>query len=359
MQIGLVGMPFAGKTTFFNLLTGAEKETGLAGAGEVHSGSAAVPDRRLDYLWELYRPRRQVNAQIQFKDIPGALSESGRAGRMARLLEEVRGADVLVQVVRAFRSGEVSAAAGDPAPYRELRDFRAELFLADMAAVENRLNRLSEARKPPRDADRQAAVLERVLKALEKERSPALLSLGAEEQEALGGQSFLTDKPVIIAVNLDEDQLAAGEYPDREKMREYAAGAEAPVLEISARVELEISRLSPEERAEFMAGYGLDEPGIGRLAQSAYRRLGLISFFTTGDDEVRAWTIREGTPARQAAGKVHSDMERGFIRAEVYHFSDLQAQGGPARAREKGLFRLEGKDYVVRDGDIITFRFNV
>ncbi len=355
MQIGLVGMPFTGKTTLFNLLTGSEQETGFSGTGEVHTGSAVVPDRRLAYLEELYRPERTVYARIQFKDIPGVLSEGGRAGRMARLLEEVRGADALVQVVRAF----CSEAAGEPRPYRELRDFRTELYLADLATVENRIARLREARKTPHDAQRQIAALERVREALEEERPPASLPLSPENREALGGQSFLTDKPLLVVINLDENQLAAGGYPDREKIREHAAGAGAPLLEICALVELEIGRLDPKERDDFMAGYGLEEPGLALLARSAYRRLGLLSFFTVGDDEVRAWTIREGTAARRAAGKVHSDMERGFIRAEVFPFDALREQGGTARVREKGLFRLEGKDYLVQDGDVITFRFNV
>lgn len=355
LQIGLVGMPFAGKTTLFNLLTGSERETGFSGVGETHTGNAVLSDRRLDYLEELYRTGRIVYAQIQFKDIPGIRSTGGRARHMGRLLEEVRGADALVQVVRVFPS----EATGEPRPYRELRDFQTDLFLADLATVENRLARLREARKPPQDAPRQIAVLERVLEGLEGERSPASLSFSPEEQEALGGHVFLVDKPLLIAVNLDEKQLAAGDYPDREKIKEYAAGLQAPVLEISALVELEISRLELEERDPFMAGYGLEEPGLVRLARSAYQRLGLISFFTIGDNEVRAWTIREGTVARRAAGKVHSDMERGFIRAEVFPFAALREQGSPARVREKGFFRLEGKDYPVQDGDVITFRFNV
>lgn len=359
MLIGLAGLPLAGKTTFFNLLTGANRETGLAGEKEVYTGSAGVPDERVDYLGELYRPRRIVYTQIQLKDIPGVRSGGGKAGRISRLLEEVRPADALLQVVRAFREETVAQIAGVPDPYAELRDFRAELFLADLAAVENRLARLKESRKPPKDAERQEAVLRKVLQALESESLLSTLAISQDEQELLGGQSFLSEKPLLIAVNLDEEQLLAGEYPGQEKLREYAALAGAPVLEICARLELEISRLSPGERAEFMAGYGLSEPGVARLARAAYKRLGLSSFFTVGDDEVRAWTVEQGTVARKAAGKVHSDMERGFIRAEVVGFGDLKHLGGAARAREKGLYRLEGKDYPVCDGDVITFRFNV
>jgi GTP-binding protein YchF len=359
LQIGLVGLPLAGKTTFFNLLTGANCETGFTGAGEVHLGSAIVPDARIDFLSGLYKPRKTIYAQIQFKDIPGVRSDEGASNLAVKLLDEVRGADALVQVVRAFNSDEVSSVAGEPNPFRELSDFAAELLLADMGAIENRINRMKNTRKLPKEAPAQLAVLERLLAALENEQPVSSVELTEAEQEIMVGQSFLTEKPLILAVNIDEAQLAAGDYPDRDRVRAFASERGIPVIEICAQTEMEISQLPPEDRADFMADLGLTESGVGRLAQAAYERLGLISFFTVGDDEVRAWTIRRGTIAKKAAGKVHSDIERGFIRAEVFRYDDIFELGSQVKIKEKGLFRLEGKEYVVKDGDIINFRFNV
>ncbi len=358
MQIGLVGLPLSGKTTFFNLLTGLRQETGTGGKGEAHLGSAEVPDPRLDYLTRLYRPQKQVKARIQFKDIPGVRFDQG-ASLAAKTWEEVRSADVLVQVVRSFRDDLVSSVAGEPSPFGEINDLASELLLADMAAVESRMERITGARKPPKEAGFQLEVLKKILAALENEKPAGSVQLTREEGEVISGYGFLSDKPLIIAVNLDQDQFVSRSYPEREKVLAYTAGRNLPVIEACALIEAEISELPPEDRPEFLADLGIEEPGISRLARAAYERLGLISFFTVGEDEVRAWPIRRGTTARQAAGKVHTDIERGFIRAETVSYDDLSALGSAARAREKGLFRLEGKEYPVRDGDIINFRFNI
>ena len=358
MQIGLVGLPLTGKTTFFNLLTGAEMETGLSVRREIYTGSAELPDNRLDFLTGLYKPKKTVYAQIQIKDIPGVHrgESTGAAGRM---LEEVRAADALVQVVRAFQDNTVTAVSGEPDPYGELTDFTTELALADLISVENRLSRLRDTRKPPADAPTRIVLLERILLALENGQRVGELELTPPEKNLLLEQNLLTEKPLIIAVNVDETQLSAGDYPGRERLYIFAAEHHIPVLEVCARIEMEINQLSPEERDEFMQDLGLAESGITRLARAAYKLLGLISFFTVGGDEVRAWTIHQGTEAKQAAGKVHSDMERGFIRAEVFHYDDLQNYGNAAAVKDKGLFRLEGKEYMVKDGDIINFRFNI
>jgi len=358
VQIGLVGLPLAGKTTFFNLLTGLQQETGLTGKGTVHLGSAAVPDPRLDYLFQLYKPAKKVNARIQFKDIPGVRFDQGTS-LAAKIWEEVRGADALVQVVRAFRNRLVSSAAGEPNPFKEINDFASELLLADMVSIENRLERIKQAPKPPKNAEFQVAVLEKILTALEDEQPAGSVPLDQEERQVIAGHNFFSEKPLIIAVNLDQDQFASGNYPEREKLLDYASRFNLPVIEACALIEAEISELHPEDRPEFLADPGINEPGISRLARVVYEHLGLISFFTVGEDEVRAWSIHRGTAAKQAAGKVHTDMERGFIRAEIVHFNDLFTLGSVAKAREKGLFRLEGKDYQVQDGDIINFRFNV
>ncbi|MBS3942909.1 MAG: redox-regulated ATPase YchF [Dethiobacter sp.] len=359
MQIGLVGLPRAGKTTFFNLLTDFNLPTVYNPAAEPHAGSATVPDQRVDFLAALYKPRKIVHARIAFTDIPGArINESG--ARAALLLNEVRVADLLVQVVRAFpcSDGGVSLPAG-PQPHRDLLDYATELILADMDAVEKRIERIKNRPKIKKDDLGQLAVLERLLKALEQEQPLSDIKLAPNEQEYLAGQAFLSNKPLIAAINIDEDQFAAGDYRERDQVIAYAQRHEIPLIEICAQAEMEIGRLSPEDRAQFMAELGSVETGLERLVRSAYERLGLLSFFTVGDDEVRAWTVRCGVTARQAAGKIHSDIERGFIRAEVFHFDDLCRLGSAAKVREAGLFRLEGKDYLVRDGDIISIRFNV
>ncbi|MGC7846169.1 redox-regulated ATPase YchF [Desulforudis sp. 1088] len=358
MLIGLVGLPLAGKTTLFNLLTGSDLPTGPFSGGGVNTGMADVPDRRIDYLSSLYKPRKTVYARIQFKDIPGVQSGAG-PGAAGKFLEEVRTADLLVQVVRAFASDEVPHISGTVDPMRDVADFQTELLLADMGVIERRIERIKGGKKPPKTAAVELDVLQRYLAALEAERPVSSVELSEEEAEVMTVYNFLTEKPVILAVNLDEEQLRSGTYPRRDELKAYAGERGFPVVEVSAQVEKEINELLPEDRAEFMADLGLSESGLARLARVAYDYLGLISFFTVGEDEVRAWTIRKGTAARRAAGKVHSDIERGFIRAEVFHYDDLYELGSPAKVKEKGLFRLEGKEYVVKDGDIINFRFNV
>jgi len=358
LEIGLVGLPLTGKTTFFNLLTGMGQETGLSKKRDVYTAIANVPDERIDYLARLYKPQKTIYAQVQIKEIPGVHPGDG-AGMPNKYLEEARKADLLAQVVRAFHDDIVSNIAGEPDPYRELADFAADLVLADMISIEKQLVRLKELRKPSCNTPLQIAVLRRILHALENEQRVSDLKLTQEERLHLAGHNFFTEKPLVIAINMDEKQFAAGMYKNRDKILEFAANHQIPLLEICARMEMEISRLPLEERDEFMYALGLSESGICRLARTAYDLLGVVSFFTVGADEVRAWTIRKGTIAKKAAGKVHSDIERGFIRAEVFHFEDLKNLGSVATVREKGLFRLEGKEYAVKDGDIINFRFNV
>lgn len=360
MQIGLVGLPQSGKTTFFNLLTGTDAPTGFAATGGILHGSARVPDARIDFLSDIYRPRKTVYARIDFKDIPGAHREEG-AARAAKLLDEARGADALVQVIHAFsvNGTAISTLESGPAPYRELLDFFSELILADLDAVERRLNRLKDSPRMKKDAAGEIALLERLQEVLEQEHPVGGVTLSKAEQQLLAGQIFLSEKPLIAALNLDEQQLEARDYPERSRIEEYTRDRGIPVIEICARMEMEISKLPPADREAFLAELGLKESGLDRLARTAYGRLGLISFFTVGEDEVRAWTVRRGATARQAAGKVHSDIERGFIRAEIFHYDDIAQLGSAAKVREAGLFRLEGKDYPVQDGDIINFRFNV
>lgn len=360
MKLGLVGLPASGKTTIFNLLTGADEATDVFGGGrpEARIGMALVPDRRIDRLAALYRPRRTVHAQIECLDLPGLSTGASREGRN-QFLSAARNVDALVQVVRAFRNDQVPHVLGEIDPGRDLELLQTELFLADLGVVEKRIERLRTGKKPSKENQLELAALEKILPVLEGEGRVADAPLTAEERDQLRGFAFLTERPVLVVVNLDEEQFRAGHHPGEDRVRAYAARSRMPVLPLSARIELEIDRLAPEDRAEFLSDLGADQSGIDRLARAAYDLLGLISFFTVGEDEVKAWTIARGTNARHAAGKIHSDIERGFIRAEVVKYRDLEELGSMAKVREKGLFHLEGKEYIVQDGDIINFRFNV
>lgn len=358
MQIGLVGMPNSGKTTLFELLTGSKLASGSGNNGEAHLGSAIVPDNRIGLLSSLYKPRKITYARINFKDIPGVRMDDSK-NRASRLLDEVRSADALVQVVRAFNSEVANQVAGNPDPYSELVNYGADLILADIDILEKRIARIENTKKPRKEDSEQIALLEKLLHTLESEKLINSLGLTAREKELLAGQSFLSEKPLFIVINIDESQLRAGSYPDKKKIAEYTAQKGLPLIEVCAQAEYEISTLAPDEQLEFMQDLGLKESGLGKLARMAYKRLSMISFFTVGDDEVKAWTLSKGAIARQAAGRIHTDIERGFIRAEVFHYDRLEEMGSASGVREAGHFRLEGKEYTVTDGDIISFRFNV
>ena len=359
VQIGLVGMPGSGKTTLFNLLSGNLLPAGRSGGDEVHTGSAVVPDRRIDFLASIYNPRKTTYARIEFKDIPGVSMSDSRA-RASRLLDEVRSADALVQVLRIFNAAAVEAACGPPDPYRDLTSYSIELLLADIDVLEKKIARLEESPKVKKEtAAAQVTVYKKLLEALENEQPVSSVELDDIEKQLLAGQNFLSEKPLFLVANIDESQLRENSYPDREKIAAYAAGKSMPLIEICSQVEMEINCLQPEERQEFLDDLDLEDSGLGKLARMAYERLNLISFFTVGEDEVRAWTVKKGATARQAASKIHSDIERGFIRAEIFHYDHLHRLGSSGRVREAGHFRLEGKEYRVQDGDIINFRFNV
>ena len=362
MTVGIVGLPMAGKTTIFNLLTGAGAQTSdfLTGKAGTNVGMAQVPDPRIDFLARLYRPRRTVYAQIQCSDVPGLVRGAAQGqGAGNRFLDGIREVDLLAHVVRVFADPGVSHVDGSSDPLRDVETVRVELLLADMELVEKRIERIKNGKKISKEAARELPVLEKCLRALENEVPLQQLELSGEERAALVNYNFFTAKPVLLVVNTDEEQFRAKSYPGQEALASLAAARGLALIEVCGRLEMEISQLEPEERALFLADLGIAELGTARLARAAYAQLGLISFFTVGEDEVRAWTIRRGTNAKSAAGKVHSDMERGFIRAEVVKYDDLRALGAMAKVKEKGLARLEGKDYLVEDGDIINFRFNV
>ncbi len=355
LTCGLIGLPLVGKTTLFNLLTCAGAETSnFAGRTKTNIRTAGIPDTRLDFLAGLYHPRKFTPAALEVIDVPGLSRGSGAA-----FLAAVREVDALIQVVRAFRSDTVPHVEESLNPARDLENVDAELILADLQVVETRLERIASGKKIKGETLVEQAALRRCQATLEAGQPLLAVDLAGEEWQAVRSLGFLTVKPALVAVNVDEDQLHRGGYPGEAELELYASARNIPVMTICAQLETEIASLEAAERSAFLGAMGIAEPGINRVAQAIYNRLGLISFLTAGEDEVRAWTIRAGTLARAAAGKVHSDIERGFIRAEVVHYDDLVRLGDMSKVKEKGLMRLEGKEYVVQDGDIINFRFNI
>jgi GTP-binding protein YchF len=348
VKVGLTGFPGAGKTTVFNALTGLGAPT-TGGEGRPNLGVIKVPDARVDKLAEIWSPKKTTYAEVSFVDFPPPrAAPQKRAVLDAETITALRDADALVEVVRAFP--DVAGAA--PTPVADLEAFGAELVLADLAVVEKRLERL----RKEKGNERERALLERIAPELEAGRSLRSLGLTPEERTALAGFAFLSLRPLLVVVNVPEGEAAAALAPDV-AVRAAAEGAEALVL--SAKVEAEVAELDAADRAGFLADLGLAESARDRFIRASYALLDLISFLTAGEDECRAWPIRRGTTALKAAGKVHSDIERGFIRAEVTSFEDFVRLGSEAKCRAAGKLRLEGKDYVVQDGDIAHFRFAV
>ena len=355
MKIGLVGLPKSGKTTLFNLLTGSSVATARydTGRAELHTGVARVPDSRVDVLRSLFNPKKTTYATFEVVDLAG-IAKGERAGLETK---EFRNADALLHVVRAFADETLGAAD----PRRDIGDLETELLLADLEVVERRLERLEASigkqRKEPEIKERDLLV--RIKAGLESERPLRAETLTADEDKLLRGFTFLSAKPIFHIVNLDEKAIADGERVV-EGLRGTARRVRTSLGWVSAVIETEIARLEGEEQQAFLADLGLAEPAIRRVLRECYALLGLVSFFTVGEDEVRAWPIPEGTRAQDAAGVVHSDIARGFIRAEVNGYDELVAAGGAfADLRAKGQLRLEGKDYIVRDGEVCHFRFNV
>lgn len=352
MKIGLVGTPQVGKTTLFQLLTNLETQA----SSRENVGIARVPDSRIDALTAMYKPRKITYATIEVVDIAGLLPGQGKKG--SEFLNAVRDVDAIVQVVRGFHSDMVPTEDGEVKPMRDVDQIQAELLLADWALLETRFERLQKQSMKGAGGAEELAVLEKFRDALENDLPLRTVELSQPEEAAVRGYGFLTRKPLLILANVDDSALNGG-FPQEEELKDWTAQRSVPLVASSAQVEMEISQLDPEDAEMFMEELGIEESGIARLARAVYGHLGLISYFTVGEDEVRAWTIRAGSSARQAAGKIHSDIERGFIRAEVAAYDHLMEHGSMAALKEKGLWRLEGKEYVVADGDVISFRFNV
>ena len=348
MKVGIVGLPRSGKTTLFRLLTGTQ-----ASSRQDSVGMAKVPDQRVDFLTGMFKPKKTIYAQIEVIDLAGA--DMGDKG-FAKMRNPMRNVDALVNVVRCFDSLETGESATPVSDASALTD---ELILADMALAETRVNRLESAKKRTSEEEAELLLMKKLVNEFGEGRSMREISLSDEEKESLRGFGMLSLKPVVIVANMSDEQFSNGEYPDKDKLNLYCKERDIPFVELAAQIEVEISQLPEDERGMFMEEYGIDETGVHKVARAIYSSLGMISFFTVGEDEVRAWPIADGTVAKKAAGKIHTDIEKGFIRAETLAYEDIKKLGSVAAARSAGCYRLEGKEYVVADGDIINFRFAI
>ncbi len=355
MRLGIIGLPQSGKTTLFNALTRGSQPTGATGKIEIHTAVVDVPDARVDRLSVMFNPKKTIYAKVTYVDIAGLDGSAGKAGISGALLNQLSQMDGFIQVVRVFEDENVPHIHEQVDPQRDIQNMESELVLNDLIAVERKLERLEEEKKKGAGRDKSLVEREQVLfrrfqDSLANEIPLRDIAISEEEEKLLSGFGFLSRKPMLIVLNTAEGQTPPTIKYDHLQSR---------VVALQGKLEMDIAQLSPDEAALFLAEYGIDEPSLNRMIKLSYDLLGLESFFTVGPDECRAWTLRKGSTAPEAAGEIHTDLQKGFIRAEVISYDDLISLGGMNEAKAKGRLRLEGKEYIVKDGDILNIRFNI
>lgn len=355
MRLGIIGLPQSGKTTLFNALTRATQPTGATGKIEIHTAVVDVPDRRVDRLSEMFKPKKTIYAKVTYVDIAGLDGSAGKAGISGALLNQLSQMDGFIQVVRVFEDENVPHVHNSVEPLRDIQNMESEFVLNDLIQVERKLERLQEEKKKGAGRDkglieREQVLFERLHEALLNEIPLRDIEIDSEEDKLLSGFGFLSRKPMLIVLNLSEGQAAPQiEYPHQHSM----------VTALQGKLEMDIAQLPPDEAEMFLAEYKIEEPSLNRMIRLSYELLGLHSFFTAGEDECRAWTVHKGATAPEAAGEIHTDLQKGFIRAEVVAYDDLMTLGSMHEAKTHGKLRMEGKEYVVKDGDVINILFNV